>query len=469
MRIGFIGVGGIASNYLRSLARLRQPVAAICDVDQDRAVAVAQQQNAKAYGDHREMLERERLDAIFTCIPPGAHTTEVADAATARAAVFVAKPVALDLETALRTQEAIERSGVINQAGYMARYSDITERARTLTGDRPIALGFGRFLCRMSPSHPWWGKFSMSGGQIVEQSTHVFDLLRHFLGEVDEVHAFGHRGAGADIADFEDSTVCNLRFSSGAVGNVTSTCVSRAAEGFAVELSGRDLHLRLTLDTRLIGQIDGEPIEYTGEETGYYRQVEYFLRAVRQKDPSLVRSFYSDAVRTLALTLAVNRSLQSGEVEAVTEAVLGETVSKVIAYVTRERDGEIELMVYDYPDDPEAGLQVPAFGVTPGGEVSTSVLERVVEESGLQDLALSGCLVTYPFWNRAKRRRETHYVFHLEAPAGAPDDWKHAVAGTREGAEMVFVYRWMRLPEAAARLTGGQGDHLHLLREGANQ
>jgi myo-inositol 2-dehydrogenase / D-chiro-inositol 1-dehydrogenase len=316
MRIGFIGVGGIATNYLRSLARLQQPVAAACDLNPDRA-AFAQEHGATAYTTHRSMLEHEELDAVFICIPPGAHRTEVIDAAEAGAAVFVAKPVALDMQVALRTLETIERTKVVNQVGYMTRYSDITEHTQQLILERPLTLGFGRFLCRMSPLHPWWGKSAASGGQMVEQSTHVFDILRYFLGEIEVVQAFGHRGAGDDIADFEDTTVCNLRFRSGAVGNVVSTCIARVAEGFTAEFVGRDLYLRMIMDTRLIGQVDGETVDYTGEETGYFRQVEQFLRAVREKDQSLVRSSYADAIHTLAATLAANRSLQTGAVEVV--------------------------------------------------------------------------------------------------------------------------------------------------------
>jgi len=316
MRIGIIGLGGMATSYLRSLARLEEPVAAVCDLDEERALQVAQEQHARAYTDHREMLARERLDAVFVAIPPGAHSTQVADAAAARAAVFVARPVAWDMETALRTLEAVQGAGVINQVGYQDRYSDVAEWAQALV-DRPLALGFGRFLCRMSPAHPWWGKKAISGGQLVEQSTQVFDLLRFFLGDIVSVQAFGHHGLGEEIADFEDSTVCNLRFKSGAVGSVVSSYLARAAQGFSVEFTGRDLHVRFLADLHLVGMKDGEPVEYTGEETGYFRQVDGFLRALRTGDQKLVRSSYADAVRTLAATLAATRSLETGQVETV--------------------------------------------------------------------------------------------------------------------------------------------------------
>ena len=316
MRIGFIGAGGIARNYLGSLDKIDSvTVSAICDVNAATAEAAAQPREAQVYTDHQAMLSEATLDVVFICIPPGAHQTQVIDAAQAVDAVFVAKPVAVDLETALRTRDAIIEAGVINQVGYMARYSDITEKARELVGDQALCMGFGRFLCRMGPGHPWWGKKAISGGQMLEQSTHVFDLIRYFLGDVAEVSAYGQ----GDIyfADFEECTTCNLKFTSGAVGNITSTCVARAPGGFATELIGNDIYLRLEHDAQLRGNIGGEAIDYRGAEAGYYRQVVEFIKAVETANRGMVKSDYADAVKTLAVTLAANKSLETGRIEKV--------------------------------------------------------------------------------------------------------------------------------------------------------
>lgn len=317
IKIAFIGVGGIAGNYRGSLRRLKYPIATVCDINADRAAAVASDENATTYTDHTEMLQKENPDVVFTCIPPGAHTTQVSDSAQSGAAVFVAKPVAQDLETAENASKVITEANVINQVGYMARYSDITDQAKELVGDRKLSMGIGRFLARMGANHPWWGKFEVSRGQMVEQTTHVFDLIRYFLGDVKSVQAFGLKNVSQDIADFEECTVCNLKFNSGAVASITSTCVSRAHENFATELIGDDLYLKLTHDNYLRGQIGGESIEYNGTEAGYYRQVEQFIKAVESKDDTLVRSSYADAVKTLAVTLAANRSLETGQIETI--------------------------------------------------------------------------------------------------------------------------------------------------------
>jgi predicted dehydrogenase len=332
MKIAFIGAGGIAGNYRGSLKKLQRPIAAICDINAERAAQVAKAENATAYTNHAEMLEKEKPDVVFICIPPGAHTTQVADAArtvrfaqprtgtfvgSRRAAVFVAKPIALDIDTANRTLDVIDKAGVLNQVGYMARYSDITAKAKEIIGERKLSMGFGRFLCRMGASHPWWGKFAISGGQMLEQSTHVFDLLRYFLGDVTEVQAFGIKDVSKSIADFEECTVCNLHFANGAVGNVTSTCVAGAPEGFVAELVGDNLYLKFILDLKLRGSVEGKQIDYDGVESGYFRQVEQFMQAIETNDQSLIRSNYADAVKTLAVTLAANRSLETGQVEKV--------------------------------------------------------------------------------------------------------------------------------------------------------
>ncbi len=317
MKITFIGVGGIAGSYRGSLNQLQRPIAAVCDINAERAAAIAEDEDATAYTDHSEMLQKEKPDVVFTCIPPGAHTTQVADAAAAGAAVFVAKPVAQDLETANRARDAIAAAGVINQVGYMARYSDITAKAKELVGDQKLTMGIGRFLTRMGANHPWWGKYDVSRGQMVEQTTHVFDLIRYFLGDVESVQAYGIKGVSDGIADFEECTVCNLKFQNGAVGSITSTCVARAHENFATELVGDDLYLKLTHDLGLRGQISGEGVDYTGAEAGYFRQVEQFIKAVEANDQGLVLSSYADAAKSLAVTLAANRSLETGQVEQV--------------------------------------------------------------------------------------------------------------------------------------------------------
>ena len=78
------------------------------------------------------------------------------------------------------------------------------------------------------------------------------------------------------------------------------------------ELFDREFYLRADHDHKLTTLIDGQNETLHGEEAGYYRRVEHFIRAVETNDKSLIRSDFEDAVRSLAVTVAANESLERG-------------------------------------------------------------------------------------------------------------------------------------------------------------
>lgn len=317
IRIGFIGCGGVAREYLNRLEQRpdRARLVAVCDLDTQRAAALAAAHGARVYHDHREMLSNEALDAVFDNLPPFARADELILAAEHGLAIFTTKPLGLSLEPAARTLTAIEAAGVMNSAGYVFRYSGITERARALLAGRPVALLLGRIL-GATPSG-WTSRRALSGGQIVEQSTHLVDLARYFAGEVQSIQALGGSGHVPERVDYEDVSALNLSFTGGAIGSIVSTCAIRQFFwGFT--LIARDLHLELVFDEwTLRGVVDGTAIDLRDSSTGYQEQIDTFLEAVERRDQSLIRSSYRDALRTLVTTLTANRALASGLPEPV--------------------------------------------------------------------------------------------------------------------------------------------------------
>ena len=66
MKIGFIGVGGIAREHLNALKTMPEAVfAGFCDTDESRARSAADELGGKAYADFRKMLDAEELDAVI--------------------------------------------------------------------------------------------------------------------------------------------------------------------------------------------------------------------------------------------------------------------------------------------------------------------------------------------------------------------------------------------------------------------
>lgn len=315
IRIGCIGCGGIAHEYQSRLdeRRDRAEVVAYCDLDEGRARAFAEPRGASAFGGWRRMLDEMRLDAVFCNLPPFARGEELVAAAEAGCAIFSTKPLGLDLEGPRRTLAAIDQAGVINSVGYMFRYSGITDEAvRRLDGRTPTLL-VGQVYGGMPGG--WTASLAQSGGQLVEQSTHVFDVLRLLGGEATEVYARGHSGVGP--VDFPDSTAVTIGFDGGCVGSVLSTSAVRKFF-WGVTVIAEDLHLDLVYDDWTVRGVDrGERVDMHLPVAGYQEQVDAFVQAVATGDASPIRSGYRDGCATLALTLAANRSLASGRPEIV--------------------------------------------------------------------------------------------------------------------------------------------------------
>ena len=77
MRIGFVGTGGIANYHLEHLVKIKEAeIVALCDVAEERAKGAAKKYGGTAYSDYKKMLDKEKLDALYICVPPFAHQSQ---------------------------------------------------------------------------------------------------------------------------------------------------------------------------------------------------------------------------------------------------------------------------------------------------------------------------------------------------------------------------------------------------------
>ena len=156
------------------------------------------------------------------------------------------------------------------------------------------------------PAVPWWRVEAESGGQVVEQATHVFDLARFLLGEAEVVHAVARRAVLADYPGLDVATVsaATLAFDSGPLGVFTATCVLHTTVDAGIEFccEGR----RMTLTNKALRWEDADG----GHEIPIGRDPlviadERFLAGVREREPGHLVCDYADAVRTQELCCRV--------------------------------------------------------------------------------------------------------------------------------------------------------------------
>ena len=319
VRIGFIGCGGIARAHAERLAKMKDvELVAFCDIVLEKAKSFAQKYGGNAYKDYHEMLDREKLDACFICIPPFSHTDQEILCAEKGIHFFVEKPVALTLEKAVEVLNAVRKAGIITQVGYVLRFVDSFRKAKKILHERGgrIALfeawRYGGVAG--GPEH-WWRRKELSGGQLVEQSTHQVDLARWFVNDdVELVFASFETQLLNDLPNFniESASIVNMRFKSKAIGVITSTCAAQPAgmgSGFRVV----SRHIQLVATGRGCKIIEGNKVKTIETKVDpYFEEDRHFIECIKRGEETEVP--YIEGVKTLEVTIAAVRSAKRGEV-----------------------------------------------------------------------------------------------------------------------------------------------------------
>jgi len=328
IRVGFVGCGGIAVEHLKGL--IKNPyvtLSAFCDIDLDRAKTVANKYGEKdtvIFDKAEGMFKEVGLDAAYFCLPPFAHGSELC-AIDQGVPFFVEKPINLYLDQAREIALAAEKKKVLTSVGYMTRYRKGVQKVRDILKEDPPVLVLGGWIGGTPRAAPdaiiwhWWIQKDKSGGQFHEQVTHSVDVSRFLCGDVAWVHAFPAKGFNKDTPpayNIEDASVVNLKFANGAIGNLWASCSANGGGGgiilsvYAINttalFTGWEHSLELLQPREKPLKIPGEPDIFEIEDNA-------FIDAVRLNDPSKILCPYSDGLRTLEVTLAANKSMDTGE------------------------------------------------------------------------------------------------------------------------------------------------------------
>jgi myo-inositol 2-dehydrogenase/D-chiro-inositol 1-dehydrogenase len=311
-RIALIGGGGVARRHATVLAGFGDvAIVGVVDVVPEAAATVAQETGAVPFDDVEAMLDATAPDAVYVCVPPFAHGPPERMLVERSIPFFVEKPLSAGLAVAEEVAAAVARRGLLTATGYHWRYRDGVARARELLGETPPRLAIGTWLDTVPPV-AWWTRRERSGGQVVEQATHLLDTMLDLVGAVEEVYAvasFAPRAPFPD-ADVDDVTAATLRFAGGPIGALAATSLLPARHRAAVELlcDGRRL---LLSETALVLQ-DGETVELAEDPWLAKRRIDRaFVDAVQGRGDD-VRAPYATALTTHRVACAIADSARDG-------------------------------------------------------------------------------------------------------------------------------------------------------------
>ncbi|WP_026923223.1 Gfo/Idh/MocA family protein [Glycomyces arizonensis] len=234
-RFAIIGAGVISSSHAEALQSFpgQAELAAVVDLNPDRARSMAERYGAKAFGDIETAVAATGANVAAVCTPTGLHGDAAVRAMEAGAHVMIEKPADITADRIDRVIAARQRTGKLVAVVSQHRFDPATETVidairagelgRLTSGTANIDWWRGQTYY---DSGAWRGTWEFDGGgALMNQGVHTVDLLVAAMGRPVEVVGFTATLAHERL-ETEDVAVGAVRFDSGAVGTIhASTAV----------------------------------------------------------------------------------------------------------------------------------------------------------------------------------------------------------------------------------------------------
>jgi predicted dehydrogenase len=242
----------------------------VCDVTEELAKAAAEKFGFEKWTtDWHEVINDPKVDMVDVVTPNDMHRPISVAAAEAGKHIFSEKPLALNAEECEEVYTAAKKAGIKNGMGFNYRKTPAIQYAKKLIEDGKIGDVYGFRGCYLNdwasdPAVPYSWRFQSKkagSGVIGDQCTHVMDMARYLLGEIDEVNAWtktliperplptsafdslGNKPTGGKAemgtCDVDDACGLLVKFESGVMGMLEASRMARGRRNYiSFEING---------------------------------------------------------------------------------------------------------------------------------------------------------------------------------------------------------------------------------------
>ena len=316
LRIAFIGAGGRAlmAHYpsLRDIPEAQ--LVAVAELDEQRLHKTCDLYDIKGrYSAYRQMLEREKPDAVYAIMPPH-HLFDICATVIEHGChLIIEKPPAVTTEQIRQLAALARRHKVLTGVAFQRRFAPVIRRGKTLCEERgTVHTAHASFYKNWVGGAPYYrGALDM----LTCDGIHAVDTLRYLCGgEVESVASDSRR---LD-ADHWNVHLALVRFSSGATGLLLNNFMA-GRRIFSVEIHSPGISFfgdpeeggQLYADnkTEPIDELDPSVLADSAEDYrafGPYDINRHFVDCMlKGKDPE---TNFDDATKTMELVDAVYHS-----------------------------------------------------------------------------------------------------------------------------------------------------------------
>jgi predicted dehydrogenase len=309
-KVIIVGAGRMGKLRAKAALKYGSQVLAVVDSQLDSARELARELPEAAAFETMAEAPVDAVDAVFLCVPPHLHNALALQVIEAGKALFIEKPVGLNVADCQQMASALSHRSLIHAVGYMNRYRQGVQRVRKALHGAPV-IGMTARWINAAYKVPWWGKPAESGGSLNEQCTHFVDMARYLVGDIVRVSAQSQ--PHPENPAISGTVAIHLGFVDRQVGTLIYSCAA----------TYKDMQFQvMTPDTRYSFAgwdmvLDApEPMAEAAPDDRYAifdGETAAFLQAVATEDPSLIRCDVFEALQTQKVVDAIHASIHLGE------------------------------------------------------------------------------------------------------------------------------------------------------------
>ncbi|SDK53007.1 Predicted dehydrogenase [Maridesulfovibrio ferrireducens] len=320
MKVAVIGTGSMGQNHVRLYSDIPNcELVGIADQNIEQTAKLCSLYGGRAYSDYRDLIEKEKPDAVTIALPTFLHKQATMDCLDAGINVLVEKPIAKTVEEAKEMIAEAKRVGKVLQVGHIERFNPAIQQLKDRIADGHLGKIFTIHSRRQSP-YP--GRIT-DVGVASDLATHELDMMRNISQS--EVTTMTAEVSKVMNTDNEDIVFGLLRFDNGILGIldvnwVTPTKVRKITVTgengmFKVDYLNQTLSFYSNFaaeqnETKSewfrtkFGVSEGDYTSFRVEKKEPLRvEIEAFLQCCRDNDTPLVTG--EDGLESLALALKI--------------------------------------------------------------------------------------------------------------------------------------------------------------------
>jgi len=311
LAVGLIGAGRLGRVYARDLATRIPETKLVALADTAPAVArdvAAEFDVPKHYPDPMPLIDDPSVDALVIVSPTHTHREILVAAASRKKPAFCEKPPALSLGEVATMRDAIVKSGMFMQMGFMRRFDAGYAAAKRHIDEGRIGMPLVFKSTSRDPFRPSleYADPKSSGGMLLDMGIHDFDLARWFMGEVRTVSTIGATIAYPELATVGDidNAVASLVFASGKLGVVDLTRSGIYGYDISTEILGLG-------GTGRIGYLRETPVTIMTKNSVAHDTVPYFMERFRDAYTAQLQNFAQNVLHERPAPITIDDGLEA--------------------------------------------------------------------------------------------------------------------------------------------------------------